>query len=77
MAGARWARQCSEFDGGEERDTVRSAGMTLPRWKSSAAHEYQGTVQALAGSCARPIVTRGGSIPWPDSLLSGATRARF
>jgi hypothetical protein len=28
MAGARWARKCSVFDGDEECDTVRSAGLT-------------------------------------------------
>jgi len=63
MARARWARQCSEFDGDEDRDTARSAGLTLPRGKSSPAHEYQGSVLALAAWGATPIVTRVGWVP--------------
>jgi hypothetical protein len=66
MAGARWARKCSVFDGDEECDTVQSAGLTLPRWKSSHSREYQGSVQASAASCAGPIVTRAGAVPWAN-----------
>jgi hypothetical protein len=77
MARTRWALKCSVFDGDEERDIVWSAGLTLPPWKSHPSPEYEGSVQALAASYARPIVTRAGSIPWLDSLLRGADRARF
>jgi hypothetical protein len=60
MARAPRALKCSVFDGDEERDIVRSAGLTLPRWKSHPSPEYEGSVQALAASYARPIVTRAG-----------------
>jgi hypothetical protein len=64
MARTRWPLKCSEFDGAEERDSLPTAGLTLPRWKSNRSREYQGSVQALAASCAKPIVTRTGSISW-------------
>jgi hypothetical protein len=77
MARPRWARKCSEFDSAEKRDSLPSAGLSLPRWKSSLTREYQGWVQALAASCATPIVTRAGTHSWLDSLVIGAAYARL
>jgi hypothetical protein len=66
MARTRWPLKCSEFDGAEKRDKLPTAGLTLPRWKSNRPREYQGSVQPLAASCARPIVTQTGAKSWPE-----------
>ena len=73
MARPRCARKCSELDSDENRDSLPSAGLSLPLWKSSLTREYQGRVQALAASCATPIVTRAGPflglIRWSSERL--------
>lgn len=77
MARPRWSRKCSELDSDENRDSLPSAGLSLPLWKSSLIREYQGWVQTLAASCATPIVTRAGTLSWLDSLVIRAAYARL